>query len=606
MAKKKGKTRIQPPAELTLPGVLSEADARRAVEEKLRALAEPKRQTAAAVAAPAFAAPEGPSASRVRRVRELAIEKLRRDFESVKLYEPGPTQQEVHRSNTFICIVRGGNQSGKTTVCLQEFARAVTGRDPHGKYPKKNGIAIIVGFEEDHCSTVIYPRLFRADGSLMMIRDEQTRRWRAYREWQDAHRKSEARPAPPLIPPRMIRKIAWKNPAERVFSVVYLTNGWEIRYYSSTAEAPQGFAADLIWIDEDIKKAEWIGEMLPRLAKRGGRLIWSALPKSRNLGLYTLSQKAWAEVGKEKPDAVEFVLRFRDNEHIGADERRKTVEGWAAIGADELRMRDAGEYVLDQYKVFPEFSMSAHGFDATDLAKHPEYVTGSLPSTWCRYAVIDPGYQVCAVLFLAVPPAEFGDYVYLEDELYLRNCSDRMFGEAMAAKTTGKSYRAFIIDLHGSARSESNGLTIRQQYSEALRMYDVRSEATGHGFLLGEDNKAARIMAVHMWLAPRGGLPPKLRVPRGRLPNFLLEMEAYMKKRTDGGKVALDEPDDRKNNHLMHCLQYAAAFPGLVYAQPGPARRRRNPVVEYFQRKLKKKAKHKGQKFIHLGAGEAA
>lgn len=541
---------------------------------------------------------KGPSASRANRLIRLGAEKARRDFETLKLYEPYGDQAAFHACRATEVVLRGGNRSGKSTAAFVELARAITGQDPHGKYPLTGGVAAIVGYDEKHCKNVFYPRLLKSVPEIKMIRDLKTGRWRSYRPWEDFERIAEAKPAPPMIPPRMISAISWLKKSDRIFSLVRLTNGWELNFYSSKSKPPQGFSADLVLIDEDIEDEEWVPEMEARLSDRKGRLIWSALPKSRNRALLTMSRRAWQNVGRDNPDVVEFVLRFRANPHIDDDEKRKRIEGWAAQGSEVLRMRDSGEYILDEYKVFPEFSVATHCVERD--AKELE--TGSLPESWTRYAVIDPGYATCAVLFATVSPPEFGDYVYLEDELYMKNCSDKEFAKNMAAKTQGRVFQAFIIDDKGSARSESNGRTIRRQFTDALREVGVESRDTGFGFILGSTDKESRIAAVHSWLAPRSsGAGPKLRVVRERMPNFLMEMEGYMKKRS--GKVILDQPDDRRDNHLMHGLQYLAACRAVRFVKhDGPKKRRKNRVLEYMADKKRRGRSKKD--FINVGAGQ--
>jgi hypothetical protein len=59
----------------------------------------------------------------------------------------------------------GGNRSGKTLTAAVEVARIMTGQDPFGKQPKKDGIAILVGKDLNHCGKVMAKKLFRPDAS---------------------------------------------------------------------------------------------------------------------------------------------------------------------------------------------------------------------------------------------------------------------------------------------------------------------------------------------------------------------------------------------------------------------------------------------------------
>src|SRR3972149_1588114 len=63
-----------------------------------------------------------------------------------------------------------------------EIARALTGQDPYGKYPKRDGLAVCVAYGERHIGTVIHRYLFRW-GAFKMIRDLGSGDWRTYRPW---------------------------------------------------------------------------------------------------------------------------------------------------------------------------------------------------------------------------------------------------------------------------------------------------------------------------------------------------------------------------------------------------------------------------------------
>ena len=57
--------------------------------------------------------------------------------------------------------MRAANRAGKTLSAAIEFARAVTGQDPHNKYPKTAGRAMIVCKNEKQCGEVIFKKLFK-------------------------------------------------------------------------------------------------------------------------------------------------------------------------------------------------------------------------------------------------------------------------------------------------------------------------------------------------------------------------------------------------------------------------------------------------------------
>ena len=91
-----------------------------------------------------------------------------------------PEQERFFACHSGERIALGGNRGGKTTVTVVEIARAVTGQDPHDKYPKENGKCILVGKDLQHCSKVFYEKLFKP-GAFKVIRDEETGEWRSFR-----------------------------------------------------------------------------------------------------------------------------------------------------------------------------------------------------------------------------------------------------------------------------------------------------------------------------------------------------------------------------------------------------------------------------------------
>ena len=124
------------------------------------------------------------------------------------MYRPMEHQKEIHKTKASEVVVIGGNRSGKSLCTFIEDARAACGSDPHGKYPEENGILAIIGRDWKHIGMVVYPMLFKA-GAFYIIKDLKTGDWRAYDPEVDEPRKSERKPAPPMIPPRMIKKISW-------------------------------------------------------------------------------------------------------------------------------------------------------------------------------------------------------------------------------------------------------------------------------------------------------------------------------------------------------------------------------------------------------------
>lgn len=192
----------------------------------------------------------------------------------------------------------GGSLTG-----FVEDARAATGQDPYGKYPQRDGVIVLIGYGEDHIGRVMYRYLFEP-GAFDVIRDERTGEWRTYRPWAkdkiihdmlgDLHRADERRPAPPLIPARFVKNIAWEKRGIRVFKRVDLTTGWVIHAQNSGGDfgQAQGFQADLVHFDEDVATAGWVNEMTGRLMKKSGLIRWTALPHAKTDDIMNLISEA--------------------------------------------------------------------------------------------------------------------------------------------------------------------------------------------------------------------------------------------------------------------------------------------------------------------------
>lgn len=490
-------------------------------------------------------------------IKEIQAELADRRIEALKLYRPTPEQAKYHECLASEVLVIGGNRSGKSLCTFVEDARAVTNQDPYKKYPAEGGVLIVVGQHWGHIGKVVYPYLFRA-GAFKMIRDAQTGEWRAYNPETDGHRKADAKPAPPLIPPRLIKTISWLNKAERQIQSCELTTGWIIYFCSSQSDPLQGVAADRVHIDEDIEGDEnWVPELQARLSDRKGRMHWSAMPHSKNFALSGLHDRASSEeeLAKEHPDIVCFKLRFLDNPHIDQDEKRKRIEGWSALGEDVLRMRSEGDFITESYLCYPTFHMSVHGYDRSELPKL------QVPDDWTRYMVVDPGHTVAAVLFGAVPPDEQMLLIY--DELYLRQCNAVIFGEQVARRVIDQGFHAFLIDMHGGRiRDIGSGRQAVEQYTEQLRMRSVKSATTGSSFLAACDDIEARMTATQSYLHIRPDGTPKLRVLRGACPNLEREIKRYRKQTTyvAGAHVVQDKPNTRGEVHACQCLEYLCAY----------------------------------------------
>jgi hypothetical protein len=497
-------------------------------------------------------------------LRDLQLELTERRLEALRLYEPMPLQDEFHKCTSSERLVIGGNRSGKSLSTFIEDARAATGQDPYNKYPKENGNLVIVGKNWPHIGMVVYPMLFKA-GAFRIIKDEETGHWRAFRPGTDDARRGESKPAPPMIPPRMVKDFSWTLKNAQYLNKAELVNGWTIYCFSSEGEPPQGFQADIVHIDEDVNNEAWIGEMLARLADRKGRFIWSAMPHSRNDALINMAERAEkaVESGDENPIIKKFTLRFLDNAHIDDEEKRKNIERWSSISMEELRMRAEGEFTTESTLMYPSFNASVHILSRNDLPN------GQVPEDWTRYCAIDPGHAVMATLFAAVPPDERFLLVY--DELYIRNCNALIWGEQFADKVRNQPIYAAIMDMHGGTlRDLGSGRLPHELYSEELRKRECRFLLTGHGFIPGSDDIPARTALVRQMLHIKGDGTTRLKILDGACPNLVRELKRYRKKTTsvNGVTFITDAPQTRGDVHAVQTLEYLCAHEPRYHTPP--------------------------------------
>ena len=525
-------------------------------------------------------------------VRKAAQERARRQLDPLRMYEPMPLQKAFHDSNAMERVVIGSNRGGKTTCCAVEVARIVRGRDP--RYPARDGRAYIVAEDLDQIGQVVWRKLSRS-GSFKMIRDRRTKKWRSFRphDEKDKKREDEAKPALPLIPPSEIKEIAWENKKQRVPKLVVMRNGWEISFYSSKADPPGGADIDLAWFDEEIVLFDWYTEIATRLLDRQGKFIWSAPPLNASASLHELSERADEEQNEQKPSVEKFFLHIEDNLHLTKEQREQF---WKKLGSDsERRLRYHGEFRIATFKVYSEFDMGLHGFKNSDL---PE---GGIPQFWSRYAIVDPGYQICAVLFAAIPPPPQGDFVLLYDELYIPRCSAPIFASEMATKAQGQQFVAFVIDYHAGRTTEvSTGKTREMHYSEELKKNKVSSWKTGHGFIWGSDDVKGGLEAVLRWLGIRSDGKTKLRVLENKLPKFEWEISRYHYKVVQNRIT--EDPDQRRDNHLMDCLRYLAMYdPGWVAPPTKPVED--GYAIKALRAKAKRRREAMGDPFVRLGPG---
>jgi hypothetical protein len=541
--------------------------------------------------------PTGLSESEKGMFRAVLAEIVSRRNESLRLFKPMPEQERFFASDASERIALGGNRGGKTTVTVVEAARALTGQDPYDKYPRESGKCILVGKDLVHCSKVFYQKLFKP-GAFKVIKDEVTGEYRSYNpnDPDDAARAHEAKKAPPLIPARFYdyKKIAWENKKDEIPKTIPLKNGWTLYFFSSLGVPPQGWNVDLVVFDEEIEHPLWYPEMSARLLDnrtidpetgkvRGGKFIWSATPQAGTEQLYDL--KTRADVISDEPNPVIecFEYGMLENQWVSDSAKQEFINKFAD-NEDELNVRVYGKFALLGTRIYPEFTpKGCHGIPAMPI-----------PEQWTSYAIVDPGRQVCAVLFVAVAPpgSQWAGRKIVYDELYIKKCNAEIFAEAFVRRVAGRPIEYGIIDHHAGRQHElGSGKQVEQQYSDALAKRKFKFETGGTSFKWGDSDVKAGIEATRTAMHVIDG-KSELVVMWEKCPNLCKELEKYSYRKLPNGTVT-DEPI-KLNDHLADCLRYTCSAK-LAYRKPRARKRQAGYTTEILKAK-KERAKARKQR----------
>ena len=525
----------------------------------------------------------------IRQLEEVIAELWRRERVTLDLFEPLPSQQELFDSTAKEILAFGSNRGAKTTACMVQLAMIVQGRHPRlSGMPwgirKNGGRCAVVGYDLGHIGRVLYPKLFRP-GAIKIIRDEVTGTWRSYRPWlpSDKAREGEAEEAPPLIPPEMIAPggIAWLVRKLNIPKRIKLVNGWEIYFFSSEGEPPQGDDYDLAVFDEEMQRPDFYTEISVRLLTRKGFFLWGATGHVGGDALVKLADRAQQQVNDPSPRVKAIFFGMDMNPHLDPEERALLKDKFAN-DPDAYRARIEGVLMGNTFRVYPEFSIKVHGFDLKDLKE------SVVPEDWARWMILDPGRQKCATAFMAMPPDEH--MILQEGELYITECTARKWASAVEIATRGKFFEAAIIDGQAARVHEmTSGITREQLYWEALDELGVWDRFRHKRFIYGSTDIESRVESVHDWLAPGEEGTPYYRIAIGRCPNTEREFVAYVNTRvkTPSGARLTDKPNAKSPNDCMNCLEYAAAF-RPQYRRPRKKERAKSNAVLFMEAKRKR------------------
>ncbi len=514
-------------------------------------------------------------------VRRQLQQRLKRARQTLTLYQPLPKVREFHESRAKWRILDGSNQASKTTGAVVEMLRACLNRDPGGKYPKRDGIAVAVGLNLDHVADPMFRKMWEP-GAIKLIPDEKTGRWRAVRldpenpmrldPYDEAYRE-KWRDAPPLLPRNEV-KIAWENRAKGIPDLITFTRtGWKLKFYSSMGDSPQGFFCNVAWIDEQIENEQFYVELNRGLMREdeNARAFWSATPQTDNEQLLDLREKA--DAGAKHIFAVKLLLE--ENPHISKDAREAFFE---SLTAEEREVRYYGNYAMRGRYIYRDFDpMGPHGCEPFEI-----------PNWYCRYLVLDPGRQYCGTLFGAIDPDEKHGYIY-DGFLQLRSDAN-LWADEVQRRIGPVRFETFLIDRKaGETKTMGQSETVAWHYWEALKARGIRPRVLGDlcGFYTSTTNVSAREEALLGWMRVRTDLAvagtARLQVFRGTLPELERQVSRARYKPDDPNK-RLDLQED-----LLDCLEYFAAYNPYYYPPDLREEEPDNPVVLALEAKNRKK-----------------
>ena len=479
----------------------------------------------------------------------------KRKMEGLSLYRSLPVAARFHACRKKIRLADGANQAGKTLAAEVEVSRAVSGLDP--KYPHRNGLALIVGKDAQHLANPMW-RTLAHPGAFSVIPDEDTGLLRSVRPSADDPTKLDPydeayrekwRDAPPLLPERMIKSIAWEDRSKGIPRVVTLVTGWKMLWHTADGRARQGIQINLWHFDEEILNQDFLREAIRGSMRYGGLGFWSATPQSGGLQLSELHERAISG----DPDVEAFTFSLEDNPYLTRDEKRVFYN---QLSDEEREACYYGHYLAYGRRIYPLWSpMGMHGCEPFDIPEH-----------WTRYIALDPGRQHCGTLFAAIDPEEAHVWVY--DAFDLQNADAARWADEIHKRQGKTRFEAIIIDSRYGKEHHGATESVAEHYALALKQRGIEPRTAGPlaGFFPGCDDVATREEALLAWMAVRGHGPftgtCKLQVFRGRMP----KLEDQVR------KAQIDPKNPRKRikqpEDLLVCLEYLAGTGDLLRYTP--------------------------------------
>lgn len=517
---------------------------------------------------------------------------------AVSLYRPTPQQEEVirafERDGFTELLLGGGNRAGKSLLAAAMISSAIKDESiifndgsRHSIIPERwKGEPLkiwIIGFNWDHISGTLHRLLFQP-GAFRIIKENG--KMRPVSPEKDPKRIRKK--APPFIQPEIDvvggeEGISWENKKNQEIKAFTFPNGTRVEFYPSTGALKQGDPVNIAWVDEHIDNEKWYDEIKARLIDEEGKVLWTAWPDTEpSEAMSALEDRAAEQKGRPDATAFSFTLSGDDNPFTKSSGRDAILAG---MNADVQAARGSGIMNKDRWRVYPQFSKHVHCALGKDPAQDDALARAirthnGIPASWTRYLILDPGTKSPAILFVACPPPDIGDFIVPYGELNLHYTSAKPLAEAAAAKAGivrgpdgriidhGENFEDFIADFHAHRQTPAGfDGTVGQNYEKYFAEVGLRCRRSGSHFTAGSDNIIVRIMSVQGTMNLRDGMLPKLRIMTDRCPVLVRQLENARWGRQPNG-----EPSEEQNKYqpkdVQQGLEYLVSRRDCRYVLP--------------------------------------
>lgn len=510
--------------------------------------------------------------SKITSLEAAALKELSdRQNMALRIFRPLQHQEPAfEQPRPKYMMIGGANRGGKTVtaaaltsaIALGEKIIFLDGTQVEARMPwqKDKCLTIwLICFDQRHIGDVLYPALFKP-GLFQVVYDPEIKSLRTYNPDKDTDLKP--RGAPAFIPPRYVESTSWENQADKVFNRVTVKDPAtgktlaNIHAFSSKGDPPAGRAVDFIFIDEALARPNYVGELQTRLLDRDGQLVWASWASEDSDDLTRFNAMIDDNIAKGNGVAKRVSLYMADNTMLG---KKAIADLRAGLSEEEWLQRSQGILPGEKLRMYPFFDKAIHtaiieGEEEDILSQTLRINDGIPPNSWTKTMVLDPGTSNPAVLFCAVPPPEYGNYMVPYQEIYPGRADPMQLAEAVAKEAVGQKFYRFIIDRR-AGRQQTMGLAydtrVVDAYSRAWERFGLECTLTKHSFLFASDDVGGRQSILLEWMHATKTPLPKLRIYTPRCPK-LCEQLKNVKKRVVQKEVN-DERKARGENDLVDC-----------------------------------------------------